>query len=58
VAVDVRARDGGSGCLRRPTEHAVAGPARFVPKLIADAGLLARNAETLRRLRFLAEGGA
>ena len=58
VAIDVRPRDGGRGCSVRLTEHVVAGPARFVPKQIADPGLHVRNTETLRRLRFLAEGGA
>ena len=58
VAIDVRERAGESGCLVRLTEHAVAGPARFIPKPIADAGLRVRNTETLQRLGFLAEGGA
>jgi hypothetical protein len=58
VAIDVREGPGGSGCLVRLTEHAVAGPALFVPKPIANAGLHVRNTETLKRLGFLAEGGA
>ena len=58
VAVDVRERGGGNGCLVRITEDAVAGPARLVPALLANAVLQARNAETLRRLAYLAEGGA
>lgn len=58
VAVDVRERGGGDGCLVRITEDAVAGPARLVPTLLANALLQARNAETLRRLAYLAEGGA
>ena len=58
VAVDVRERGGGDGCLVRITEDAVAGPARLVPALLANAVLQARNAETLRRLAYHAEGGA
>ena len=58
VAIDVRERAGESRCLVRLTEHAVAGPARFIPTPIANAALHLRNTETLRRLGFLAAGGA
>lgn len=56
VAVDVQPR--GQGCVVRITEDAVAGPGRFVPVFLRDAAIKARNKETLRRLAYLAEGGA
>jgi len=56
VAVDVRVR--GAGCLVRITEDATAGPGRFIPGLLRNAAIGARNEETLRRLAYLAEGGA
>ena len=42
----------------RIAEDATAGPGRYVPKLVRDATIGVRNAETLRRLAYLAEGGA
>src|SRR5690554_1936927 len=54
VTIDVRPY--GDGCLVRIQEEAVRGPARAVPRPIADAALELRNAETLRRLAYLAEG--
>jgi len=56
VALDVRAR--GNGCIVRITEDATAGPGRFVPLFLRDSAIRMRNVETLRRLAFLAEGGA
>jgi len=56
VALDVKAR--GDGCVVRITEDATAGPGRFVPSLLRDPAIKIRNEETLRRLAFLAEGGA
>ena len=56
VALDVKARRG--GCVVRITEDATAGPSRFVPVFLRDPVLRMRNAETLQRLAFLAEGGA
>lgn len=56
VALDVKAR--GHGCVVRLTEDLTAGPGRFVPQFLRDAGIRMRNEETLRRLAFLAEGGA
>ena len=47
---------GGEGCVVRIQEHAVAGPATLIPRPIADALLHWRNAETLHRLAYLAEG--
>ena len=43
---------------QKKPEDIVAGPARFVPKLVRDAATHARNTETLRRLAYLAEGRA
>jgi hypothetical protein len=56
VAIDVRNRP--AGCIVRITEDAVAGPMRFIPRPLLDAMVHARNAETLRRLAYLAEGAA
>jgi hypothetical protein len=56
VAIDVRTRE--HGCVVRITEDAVAGPGRFVPPFLRDTAIRARNEETLRRLAYLAEGGA
>jgi len=42
----------------RIVEHAVRGPATLIPKPILDLPLYIRNVETLRRLAYLAEGGA
>ncbi|WP_338144725.1 SRPBCC family protein [Cryobacterium algoricola] len=56
VALDARAR--GDGCVVRITEDATAGPARFIPLFLRDSAISIRNVETLRRLAFLAEGGA
>jgi len=56
VAVDVRPQ--GDGCRVRITEDATAGPGRFVPLFLRDAAISVRNTETLRRLAYLAEGGA
>jgi len=54
VTIDVRSAPG--GCLVRIQEEAVSGPARLVPKFLVDVLLRARNAETLHRLAYLAEG--
>lgn len=56
VAIDVRGRH--AGCIVRITEDAVAGPARFLPRPLLDSMVHVRNAETLRRLAYLAEGTA
>lgn len=52
VAMDVRPY--GDGCLVRIQEEAISGPLRFMP--FADLLLRLRNAETLHRLAYLAEG--
>ena len=56
VAIDVKPR--GEGCVVRIQERAVKGPGLLVPTPVMDIGLHIRNVETLRRLAFLAEGGA
>ena len=56
VTIDVKPR--GKGCVVRIQEEAVAGPGRFVPRLLMDALLHVRNHETLHRLAYLAEGMA
>lgn len=39
-------------------EWAVSGPAKLMPRPVQDVALHARNTEALRRLAYLAEGGA
>lgn len=56
IRIEVKAR--AAGTLVRIEENAVAGPGRFVPKPIMDVMLHWRNAETLQRLAYLAEGRA
>ncbi len=56
VAIDVKVH--GAGCLVRIQEEPVSGPGVLVPRPIMDALLHWRNAETLHRLAFLAEGHA
>lgn len=56
VTLDIKAR--GDDTVVRIQEEAVAGPARFVPRPIMDLMLRWRNAETLHRLAYLAEGRA
>lgn len=56
VTVDVKPR--GDGCVVRIQEAAVAGPGALVPQALMDIPLHWRNTEALRRLSYLAEGGA
>ncbi|TDN92578.1 SRPBCC family protein [Microbacterium sp. BK668] len=56
VTLDVK--DRGRGCVVRIQEEAVSGPGRFVPHAVLDVALRWRNAETLHRLAYLAEGRA
>jgi hypothetical protein len=56
VRVIVRPLD--AGCEVEMQEQAVSGPARLIPRAVQDAMLHARNVEALRRLAYLAEGGA
>lgn len=54
VTIAVEAR--GERCVVKMLEFAVKGPARFVPRVLADPIMAIRNRETLRRLAYLAEG--
>lgn len=56
VTIDVKPR--GDGCVVRIQEEAIRGPGKYVPEPIMDALLHWRNAETLHRLAYLAEGAA
>ena len=56
--VDVQLKPHPEGALVRIQEEAVAGPGALVPQRLLDLGLQLRNAETLRRLAYLAEGRA
>jgi Polyketide cyclase / dehydrase and lipid transport len=56
VTLEVKAR--GESTVVRIQEEAVAGPGRFIPAPLLDIGLHWRNAETLHRLAYLAEGRA
>lgn len=56
VTLEVRPRK--SGCIVRIQEKAQNGPASLIPSPLLDVYLHARNAETLQRLAFLAEGQA
>ncbi|GAA3889414.1 SRPBCC family protein [Leifsonia kafniensis] len=54
VTLEVKPR--GAGCVVRITEVAAKGPGALIPQPIIDVPLHVRNAETLRRLAFVAEG--
>ncbi|QOC25156.1 SRPBCC family protein [Microbacterium hominis] len=54
VVIDVKPR--GNHSIVRIQEEAVSGPAAFIPRILMDLLLHWRNAETLHRLAFLAEG--
>ena len=54
VVLQVKARD--DGCVVRIQEEPVAGPGRLIPEPVMDAMVHWRNAETLQRLAYLAEG--
>ena len=56
VAIDVKAR--GDMCVVRIQEEPVTGPTTLLPDTVFDAITRWRNAETLHRLAYLAEGGA
>jgi len=56
VVLEVKPR--GDGCVVRITEDAVEGPGALVPRFLRTPGIRTRNAETLHRLAYLAEGGA
>ncbi|MFC5338690.1 SRPBCC family protein [Leucobacter denitrificans] len=54
VTIDVKPYSG--GCVVRMQEEAVRGPAALIPRMFSDLVLHLRNAETLHRLAYLAEG--
>lgn len=56
VTLDVKPR--GDETVVRIQEEAVAGPGRLIPAPLLDLALYVRNAETLHRLAYLAEGRA
>ncbi|WP_350350617.1 SRPBCC family protein [Microbacterium sp. A8/3-1] len=56
--VTIRVRTLSSGCLVRIDEDPVKGPATVVPRFLTTPMLRWRNAETLQRLAYLAEGKA
>ena len=56
--VTIRVRSLSSGCLVRIDEDPVKGPATLVPRFLTTPMLRWRNAETLQRLAYLAEGKA
>ena len=55
ILLEMSPTDGGT--LVSMTERAVAGPGRFIPGPVQDAGITPRNRETLRRLALLAQRG-
>lgn len=56
--VDIQVRPHPDGAVVRIQEEAVAGPGSLIPTAILDVALQLRNAETLHRLAYLAEGRA
>ena len=56
VVIDVKPR--GGGCVVRIEEHPYTGLVTKLPGVIADTLLKIRNAETLRRLEWVARGRA
>lgn len=58
ATVTIRARTTESGCQVRIDEEPAKGPATLLPSLITSPMLRWRNAETLHRLAYLAEGHA
>ncbi|MEU4014152.1 SRPBCC family protein [Microbacterium sp. NPDC028030] len=56
--VTLRARTTPTGCQVRIDEEPVKGPAALIPRLFTAPMLRWRNAETLHRLAYLAEGHA
>lgn len=56
--VTIRVRREGDGCVVRIDEEPVSGPATLIPRFLTTPLLRWRNAETLHRLAYLAEGRA
>jgi hypothetical protein len=58
ATVDVRIDAWGQGSMVTITEDATKGPGLVVPAFVRQSLLSLRNVESLRRLIWLAEGGA
>ncbi|GAB3615524.1 SRPBCC family protein [Okibacterium endophyticum] len=58
ISIDVKPRGEGDECVVRMAEDASRGPGRFVPSVVRQVGIHYRNTESLKRLAYLAEGGA
>ncbi len=56
--VELQVQPTADGCRVRIIEDVVSGPGLALPKPARDIALHIRNAETLNRLRYLAEGSA
>jgi uncharacterized protein YndB with AHSA1/START domain len=56
--VEIQVKPHPDGALVRIQEEALTGPGRLIPRRILDVFLQLRNAETLHRLAYLAEGQA
>jgi hypothetical protein len=54
----IEVRPSPEGCVVRITEDAVEGPGLLIPRILRRILIFLRNRETLRRLAYLAEGGA
>ena len=58
VVIEIEAGAGSSSSQVRIREDASNGPATLVPRPLRQVAIVVRNREALRRLAFLAEGGA
>ncbi len=58
AVIDLEIEPRGTACTLRMREDAVSGPGRLVPRAVRQVVIGARNAETLRRLAYIAEGRA
>ncbi len=55
ATIEVRIEPAGGGSKITLVEDATRGPGRFVPKVLRQPVIAVRNAETLRRLAYMAE---
>ena len=58
VLIELDGAGAGPRTVVRMSEDASDGPAKLVPRPLRQLAIVARNRESLRRLAFLAEGGA
>jgi uncharacterized protein YndB with AHSA1/START domain len=56
ATIEVRLEPKGSGTLVTMAEDVTRGPSRFVPSVVRQPVIGVRNAETVRRLAYIAEG--